>query len=198
MGLLCPTTLLSTLFSCHLELRSGPRTNHCSLFPLLLARFPPSVWNVLLSSHLISQLANFYLSLEYQLSCYFLQDIFVDTTEWGRYSLLVPQWLCTLLVTTHCIVIPCLFRGLLPLDGNREDRSCLFTTVFQHLMGVQHSPSICCINEDSWGNVIIPVREITLKLGMSTWVALCCSAHWENSSFSQTCIWCHMWYDSWV
>ena len=62
--------LFFSLFFSHLELVPGIRTDHCSLLLLLLANFPPSDWNILLSCLLISLLANFYLSLEYHLNCH--------------------------------------------------------------------------------------------------------------------------------
>ena len=64
------------------------------------------------------------------------QGVFIDPTEWSRYSLLGATVTLYLVITSQCLVIPCLFLGLLSHVAMMffED-SCLFTAMSQCLSG---------------------------------------------------------------
>ena len=63
------------------------------------------------------------------------QDTFIDPTEWGRYSLLGASIALYLVITSQCLVVPCLFLGLLTVDMKFFEDSYLFTAMSQCLNG---------------------------------------------------------------
>ena len=63
------------------------------------------------------------------------QDIFIDSTDWGRYSLLGATITLYVVITSQCLVVPCLFLGLLTIDMKFFEDSCSFIAMSQCLNG---------------------------------------------------------------